>query len=147
MEVLVTEALRNTADSGAPAKLWSPHFVRLGKPQLKFSNLNCIVQTKQIIWNSTAWQKTTEIYPENNELIECRTSGLRNKIRPFANCSNETECQNRGNSPKKRVIFKTFAANGCRKSSGFRKLSKLKVRSGRIPKLERGSRKKGQSVL
>ena len=46
MEVLVTEALRR---------------VHLGKPQLKFSNLNCIVQTKQIIWNSTAWQKITEI--------------------------------------------------------------------------------------
>ena len=44
-----------------------------------------------------AWQTTTEIQPENNELIKCRTSGLQNKIRPFANCSNETKCQNRGN--------------------------------------------------
>ena len=60
-----------------------------------------------------AWQTTTEIQPENNELIECRKSGLQNKIRPFANCSNETKCQNRGNSTKKRVIFKTFAANDC----------------------------------
>ena len=45
MEVLVTEALRNTVDCGAPAKLWSLHPVRLGKAQLKFSDLNCIVQT------------------------------------------------------------------------------------------------------
>ena len=48
MEVLVTEAPRNTVDcrTGAPAKLWSLHRVRLDKPQLKFSNLNYIVQTK-----------------------------------------------------------------------------------------------------
>ena len=42
MEVFVTEALRNTVD------LWSLHRVRLAKPQLKFSNLNCTVQTKCI---------------------------------------------------------------------------------------------------
>ena len=62
MEVLVTEALRITLlTAGAPAKLWSHHPVRLGKPQLKFSNLSSIVQTKQIMWNSTSWQKITEI--------------------------------------------------------------------------------------
>ena len=43
--------------AGAPAKLWSLHPVLLGKPQMKYSKLNCIVQTKQIIWNSTGWQK------------------------------------------------------------------------------------------
>ena len=84
---------------------------------------------------------------ENNELKECCTSGLQNTIRPFTNCSNEMECQNRGNSAKKCLIFKTFSANGCRKQSDVRKLSKLKTRSGRIPKLERGNTKKGQSVL
>ena len=35
--------------------------VRLGKPQLKFFNLNCIVQTKCIILNSTTWQNISEI--------------------------------------------------------------------------------------
>ena len=33
---------------------------------------------------------------------------------------------------KKRVIFKTFSAIGCRKLNDVLKLSKLKVRSGRI---------------
>ena len=61
MEMLVTEASVILLTAGAPAKLWSLHPARLGKRQLKFSNLNCIVLTKQIIWNSTALQKTTDI--------------------------------------------------------------------------------------
>ena len=59
---------------------------------------------------------------KNNELRKCRTSGLQNKIRPFANYSNKKGCQNRDNSAKhkgvlekKRVVFKAFTANGCMK--------------------------------
>ena len=47
-----------------------------------------------------AWQKITKIQPENNELKECHMSGLQIKIRPFANCPNKKECQNRGDSAK-----------------------------------------------
>ena len=51
-------------------------------------------------------------------LKSAHTSGLENEIRLFASCSNEKECQNRGNSAKhkgvqkvpKCVIFKTLAA-------------------------------------
>ena len=58
IKVLVTKSLRNTVDCrcssetlltiGAPAKLWSLHRVRLAKPQLKFSNLNCIKRV--VLW-------------------------------------------------------------------------------------------------
>ena len=62
MEVRVTEALHNTVDCRCSSKTLEPSpCPPIGKSQLKFSNLNCIVQTKQTIWNSTAWQKITEI--------------------------------------------------------------------------------------
>ena len=51
-----------------------------------------------------ARQKITEIQSENNELKERHTSGLQNKMRPLANCSNEKECQNRGNSAKHKGV-------------------------------------------
>ena len=51
-----------------------------------------------------ARQKITEIQSENNELKERHTIGLRNKMRPLANCSNEKECQNRGNSTKHKGV-------------------------------------------
>ena len=53
------------------------------------------------------------------------------------------QTQMRARINKKRVIFKTFAATGCRKLSDERKLNKLKGRSGRVRNYSGASTKKG----
>ena len=94
MEVLVTEALRyNMEPSPCPSGQITIEILQL--------ELHC---SDKIIWNSKTWQNISEIWPENNELKECHTSGLENEIRLFASCSNEKECQNRGNSAKHKGV-------------------------------------------
>ena len=58
MEVLVTEALRNTVDCRCSNETLEPSPCTSGQTTIEILQLN---QTKQIIWNSTAWQKATEI--------------------------------------------------------------------------------------
>ena len=88
-QIVATETIHNTADVVAPAERWSLHCPS-GKTRMKILQAyNFILQTenKQITNNdSMARQKITEIYPGNNELNECHTSDLQNKIWLFANC-------------------------------------------------------------
>ena len=58
MEVLVTEALRNTVDCRCSNETLEPSPCTSGQTTIEILQLN---QTKSIIWNSTAWQKATEI--------------------------------------------------------------------------------------
>ena len=86
----------------------SLHPVRLGKPQLKFSNLNRIVQTKQIIWNSTAWQKITDRGGVEDTTLEARPRTQKNfeaKDRPSRG---QGQGHRRKCSPKKEGFQKNF---------------------------------------
>ena len=61
MKVLVTEALRNTVDCRCSSETLEPSPCPSGQTTTEILQLKLYSSEKQIIWNSTAWQKITEI--------------------------------------------------------------------------------------